>query len=351
MSYLTLLTAVGEQKLAAALANKTPLTLTHMAIGDGGGTLPIPSHNQTQLVNETYRAPLNRLTVDPDKTHQLLAEMIIPAEIGGMWTRELGLIDSDGDLFAVGNFPETYKPSRAEGAISHLILHMLITSSHTECVTLLDDPSAVIATAESVNNAIEKLHEKYVPLTRTVNKKALTTDITLTAADVGTDTTAQINSKVAAAKKAGTDAQLTANSAATAADNANTNANGRVPNSRTINGKSLLTDLILTAADLGITIPKNTALLDTNGWWKCGDTGWIIQWGIVPAGASNTLNHPLPTQFPNKGLWALGQSYWAMPYDEDKASGSAQLLSTAPNTTIRVTTDNGVPTAWIAIGY
>ena len=296
-----------------------------------------------------------------------------------------------------------------------------------------------------------------------------------TPADIGTDTTAQINTKVADAKKAGTDAQLTANSAATAAANANTNANSRVPatrtvngkplstniiitsqdifngqtiyigadqnlnnyktagiyyqsanantslalnypealagtllvfknagitqvyyvynssrvytrsqyttgnftpwareyntqnkpsaadvgavpTSRTINGKSLLTDLILTAADLGITIPsvpKNTALIDINGWWKCGDTGLIIQWGIVrppPIGYS-TVNVPLPTNFPNKGLWAFGYVAAAMPYDNDAISGSAGLLGTAPNTTIRVTTDNDTPTAWLAIGY
>lgn len=27
---------------------------------------------------------------------------------------------------------------------------------------------------------------------------------------------------------------------------------------------------------------KNTAHLATNGWWKCGDTGLIKQWGITP---------------------------------------------------------------------
>ena len=307
MKYFTLLTAIGEQKLTNALAQNTHVTITHMAVGDGGGTLPIPSHHQTQLVNETYRAPLNRLIITPDKANQLLAEMIIPAEIGGMWTRELGLIDSDGDLFAIGNHPESYKPLRTEGAAGDQIMRMVITSSHSECITILSDPSVVVATTASVNNAIEQLRSVYVPLTRTINNKSLLADITLNAADLGLSETV---------RKAGI---------AYSAEN---------PPPYPI-------------------VPQNTALIDINGWWKCGDTGLIIQWGIVrpPPIGHSTVNVPLPTNFPNKGLWAFGYVAAAMPYDNDAISGSAGLLGTAPNTTIRVTTDNGAPTAWLAIGY
>ena len=164
--------------------------------------------------------------------------------------------------------------------------------------------------AESYNQTqINQILTTYVPYGRSINGKLLIRDIMLTAADVGA-----------------------------------------VPTARTINGKSLLTNIILTAGDLGITIPKNTALIDVNGWWKCGDTGLIIQWGIA-SGADGTRNYPLPTQFPNKGLWAFGYVAAAMPYTNDAISGSAGLLGTAPNTTIRVTTDNNTPTAWLAIGY
>lgn len=42
---------------------------------------------------------------------------------------------------------------------------------------------------------------------------------------------------------------------------------------------------------------KNTALLATNGWWKCGDSGLIRQWGITPplyAGQVYTVTLPCP---------------------------------------------------------
>ncbi|MHA3496903.1 phage tail-collar fiber domain-containing protein, partial [Yersinia enterocolitica] len=50
--YFALLTHIGAAKLANATALGTRLEITHMAVGDGGGTLPTPDPAQTQLVNE-----------------------------------------------------------------------------------------------------------------------------------------------------------------------------------------------------------------------------------------------------------------------------------------------------------
>ncbi|MEY0514456.1 hypothetical protein AB7315_13760 [Providencia manganoxydans] len=83
-----------------------------------------------------------------------------------------------------------------------------------------------------------------VPTSRKINGKPLTTDISLTAGDVNAYTKTETDSKVADAKKAGTDAQ-------TAANNANTNANARVPSTRKVNNKSLSTDISLNAGDVG----------------------------------------------------------------------------------------------------
>ncbi|KGM26163.1 phage tail protein [Photorhabdus luminescens] len=43
---------------------------------------------------------------------------------------------------------------------------------------------------------------------------------------------------------------------------------------------------------------KNTALKSVNGWWKCGETGVIYQWGIVNWAAYDTPVS-FPIQFPN----------------------------------------------------
>ncbi|WP_442447114.1 gp53-like domain-containing protein [Providencia rettgeri] len=46
--------------------------------------------------------------------------------------------------------------------------------------------------------------------------------------------------------------------------------------------------------DLFANTAKNTALKAANGWWKCGDTGLIYQWGRI-----TTVNNKFPIAFPN----------------------------------------------------
>ncbi|WP_042840551.1 phage tail protein, partial [Yersinia aldovae] len=76
--YFALLTHIGTARLASATALGTRLEITHMAVGDGGGTLPTPDVTQTKLVNEQRRATLNALTIDPSNPRQMIAQQIIP---------------------------------------------------------------------------------------------------------------------------------------------------------------------------------------------------------------------------------------------------------------------------------
>ncbi|EOG1892028.1 TPA: phage tail protein [Proteus mirabilis] len=305
--FFALLTMIGANKLAKATALGTTLKITQMAVGDGGGTLPTPNTQQTKLVGEKRRAGLNTLFVDPKNNSQIIAEQVIPENEGGYWIREIGLFDDEGSLIAVGNCPETYKPQLQEGSGRTQTIRMILTVSHTESVELKVDPSVILATREFVNDAIESASKQTleevaklyatkaelstglnkvqksadaantnansrVPSTRKVNNKPLSTDITLTAGDVGAATPAQVNeaktaasnaqttansgvSKADAAQKTANDAVSKANAAQIAANNANTNANGRVPSTRKINNKPLSADISLTAGDVGAATP------------------------------------------------------------------------------------------------
>lgn len=143
--YFAILTAIGEAKLANATALGTTLQLTKMAVGDGNGATPIPNRNQTALVHENRRAPLNTLFVDPANASQLVAEQIIPEDIGGWWIRELGLYDAAGDLCAVANCPDTYKPVLSSGSGRTQIIRMVLIVANTAAVELKVDPSVVLA--------------------------------------------------------------------------------------------------------------------------------------------------------------------------------------------------------------
>ncbi|EKN4147943.1 phage tail protein [Yersinia enterocolitica] len=154
--FFALLTNIGAAKLANATALGTRLEITHMAVGDGSGTLPTPNPAQTQLVNEQRRAALNMLTIDPINTSQIIAEQVIPETEGGWWIREIGLLDKDGDLVAIANCAETYKPQLQEGSGRTQTIRMILIVSSTAAVTLKIDPSVVLATRKYADDkAIE----------------------------------------------------------------------------------------------------------------------------------------------------------------------------------------------------
>ncbi|EGT5684008.1 phage tail protein [Cronobacter turicensis] len=154
--YFALLTNQGAARLANAAALGTKLNLTQLAVGDGGGSLPVPDTTQTRLINEKRRAPLNMLSVDPVNTSQIIAEQIIPESEGGYWIREIGLYDDAGVLIAVANCPETYKPQLQEGSGRTQTIRLVLIVSATDAVALKIDPSVVLATRKYADDkAIE----------------------------------------------------------------------------------------------------------------------------------------------------------------------------------------------------
>ncbi|MHT04658.1 phage tail protein [Escherichia coli] len=152
--YYALLTNVGAAKLANATALGEQVEITQMAVGDGNGALPTPNPAQTALVHELRRAPLNTLTIDPVNTNQIIAEQVIPEDVGGWWIREIGLYDSDGDMIAVANCAETYKPLLQEGSGRMQVIRVILIVSSTQAVTLKIDPSVVLATRQYVDDQI-----------------------------------------------------------------------------------------------------------------------------------------------------------------------------------------------------
>ncbi|WP_434093171.1 phage tail-collar fiber domain-containing protein [Serratia ureilytica] len=157
--YKAIITTAGAAKIAAASAGGIQLKIVSMAVGDGNGTLPTPSPAQTKLVNEKYRAALNGLIIDKALKNHILAEMIIPANVGGFWLREMGLYDEAGTLIAVSNMAESYKPKLEEGSGRTQTLRMILIVSSTEAIQVIAGGDTVLATKDYVTDAITA-HEK-----------------------------------------------------------------------------------------------------------------------------------------------------------------------------------------------
>lgn len=175
--FFAILTAVGEAKQANAAALGTSWTFAQMGVGDANGTDPIPSRTQTKLINERRRAPLNQVKVDPTNASVIIAEQIIPENVGGWWVRELALYDADGDMVAVANCAPTFKPLLSQGSGRTQVIRINLIVSSTSNIELKIDPSVVLATREyvdtSVIEALARLDFKHSVLVATTANIAL----------------------------------------------------------------------------------------------------------------------------------------------------------------------------------
>ncbi|WP_256348093.1 phage tail protein [Pseudomonas sp. G5001] len=152
--FFAILTAVGKAKQANASALGVPWTFSQMGVGDANGTDPIPSEQQTKLIHENRRAPLNQVKVDPANANIIIAEQVIPENVGGWWIREIGLYDAAGDLVAVANCAPSFKPLLTQGSGRTQVIRMNLIVSNTANIELKIDPSVVLATRAYVDSTI-----------------------------------------------------------------------------------------------------------------------------------------------------------------------------------------------------
>ena len=155
--YYSILTEHGTLAFAKAVGNKTPLQITHMAVGDGNGSNTTPNAKQTALVHEVYRAEISSISVDPRNNKQAVFELVIPENVGGFHIREMGIFDNQNKLVAVANCPESFKPTLGSGSGKVQVLRMILLVSASDAVTI------------TMNNAIYATQIQLKPKTITAN--------------------------------------------------------------------------------------------------------------------------------------------------------------------------------------
>ncbi len=158
--FKTIITDYGKQRLVAAMSpGGTKLTLTQMAVGDGGGTPTNPDTTSTALVNEVWRAAVNSVTVDKKHPNTITVELLIPAEVGGFWVREAGLYDEFNKLVAICSLPASEKPLLEQGSGRAQTVRMTLVISDLSTVNITIDSTTIIATNDYVDNSLKE-HEK-----------------------------------------------------------------------------------------------------------------------------------------------------------------------------------------------
>ncbi|MEE1889504.1 phage tail protein [Pseudomonas sp. 137P] len=165
--FYAILTNVGAAKQANADVLGIPWKITQMGVGDANGSDPTPNATQTSLINEWRRAPLNQLKVDDKNSAIIVAEQVIPADVGGKWIREIALYDADGDMIAVANCAPTYKPLLSQGSGRTQVVRMSLVVSSSSNVQLKIDPSVVLSTREFVTEELARQDFKHSVLVAT----------------------------------------------------------------------------------------------------------------------------------------------------------------------------------------
>ncbi|RDH45221.1 phage tail protein [Zooshikella ganghwensis] len=154
--YYNLLTKTGKSKLTNAALLGGALKLTKIKVGDGGadeGKETFPSESTTRLVRERWAGNLTNLYIDPHNKNWVVAEAIIPVDVGGFYVTEFGLYDEQGDLICIGKYPSTYKPliPQGNGTANSLFLKVILQVANASNIDLKVDLSIAMASREYVD--------------------------------------------------------------------------------------------------------------------------------------------------------------------------------------------------------
>lgn len=165
--YYSIVTNTGLAKLAAASApGGLPVSLTHLAVGDSSGAYYEPSASATALQHELHRTATTYVVLDENNPNQLIVEAIIDETVGPFYVREVGVFDSDGALFAIGKFPETFKPNLPSGSGKRLYVRMILGFASAPEVSLTVSSQAINNDPNFSVNVFAALAQK---LTKTAN--------------------------------------------------------------------------------------------------------------------------------------------------------------------------------------
>lgn len=141
MEYRTILTDAGLAAVAAAAQAGEQVQITHLAMGDGGGTEYALDSAQTSLKNERWRGAIASYTRDGNR---FTVNAHMPAETEAFVVRELALFLSDGTCFAVANAPSVPHQPPVDGVGTEFETIMPFAVENADSVTVAVDPTGGI---------------------------------------------------------------------------------------------------------------------------------------------------------------------------------------------------------------
>ncbi|EGT4785136.1 phage tail protein [Clostridioides difficile] len=171
-SYYTILTDIGKAKIANASIVGEKVDFARIQLGDGGGNEYNPTEEQTALKNVVWEGKVGNVKTDESMTNYLILESLIPASAGGFVVREIGYLDTEGNLLAISKYRSAYKPKVEDGAVIDMKVKTIFVVSNVNNIELKIDPTIIFATLKDLQDLDTKIG--------TVNTKIDTTKAELT---------------------------------------------------------------------------------------------------------------------------------------------------------------------------
>lgn len=155
--YYNVTTNLGDAEIADAITNNAKIQITHIAFGDGAGSVPTPSKTRTTLVREVHRQAVTKYERHPTNPNWIVIETIIPSDVGGFTIREMGII-GNGKLLSHGSHAPFEKVADPSGVSEYrLKFTQNITDGNVVSITL--DDSLIYATQAWVEENFIKRNE------------------------------------------------------------------------------------------------------------------------------------------------------------------------------------------------
>lgn len=99
----SIITDKGAEKLVRAGKEGRKIDIKYLVIGDGNGESYTPTPDQTALKNLCWQGEITSYEISPNDSKQLIIKGLVPSDVGHFFMREIGVLDSEGDLIAVSN--------------------------------------------------------------------------------------------------------------------------------------------------------------------------------------------------------------------------------------------------------
>jgi phage-related tail fiber protein len=365
-----ILTAVGAAAIETAYQAGKTVSIPTVAFGDGGGHAVTADPAVTRLINKFGSVPLS--AADKDATLRLIGGIAVIncKDFPGKTIREFGLMSDTGVLIGYCATPDTYLPEQSDSILKEVVVDFIMTLTHSESVTLIVDPLAVMTQKTSdarylqkSNNLSDVASASQTRISLSLYSKAESDDKFQpignyqpagSYAPAGASyTKTESDNKyqpIGNYQPAGSYAPAGASYTKTESDNKYLQKGNNL--SDVADASAARTNLAIyskTESDARYNA-KNVASLGGSGWQRDSSTGVITQWGEVTRTNYGTPVN-FPTAFPNNCTCVL---VTLSSYVGELDSSTNNIRATSRTKTGFIYDSAGVPetsATWFAIGY